>query len=240
MSDLGIDDTGRPRPAIVIAGPRTGGTFLCCCLSNHPQIFCTRGEPLHWGSRWLHAVPDLKVRCDLLMQQPFYEVSMFKAMDHDVFGHPEVWEFLRQYDPELKILYLERENVLYQAVSCEINVLHRRGELPGHPTRTFIPVIPERCELDPARVLIRYRQIRVNTARNRKALAESNIPVLYLFYEEMTAMDVSQSSQICEFLEVRDEQLHTNLKKVHTLPYEELMTNWSEIEEVCNGEGMAH
>lgn len=238
-TDCGLDTTGQARPAILIAGPRTGGTFLCCCLSNHPQVFCTRGEPLHWGSRWLHAVSDWKVRFDLLMRQPFYEVSMFKAMDHDIFAHPELWEFLQQYDPELRILYLERENILYQAASHEINRLHRRGDLPGHPTRTFVSVKPEPCELDPELVRQRYRWIKKDTARNRKLLAESGLPVLYLIYEEMTIMGMAQSSQICEFLEVRNELLHTDLKKVHAQPYEELVTNWTMIEEICDGENVA-
>lgn len=230
-----IDTTGQARPAILIAGPRTGGTFLCCCLSNHPQIFCTRGEPLHWGSRWLHAVPDWKVRFDLLMRQPFYKISIFKAMDHDVFAHPELWEFLLKYDSELRILYLERENILYQAASHEINRLHRQGDLPSHPTRTFVPVDPEPCELDPKLVLQRYQWIKKDTARNRRLLAASEIPVLYLIYEEMSVMDMAQSSRICEFLGVRIEQFHTDLKKIHIRPYEELVTNWPEIEEACGG-----
>lgn len=235
-----IDTTGEARPAILIAGPRTGGTLLSCYLSNHPQIFCARGEPFHWGSRWLHAIPDWKVRFDLLMRQPFYEVSMFKAMDRNIFGLSEVWEFLQHYDPGLKILYLEREHILYQAASCVINVLHRQGKLPSHPTRTFVSVMPEPCELDPELVARWYRWIKKDTARNRRMLAEGGIPTLYLIYEKMSIMDMAQSSRICEFLGIRNELFHTDLKKVHIQPYEELVTNWVEIEEVCGGKTMAH
>lgn len=234
-----IDTTGQARPAILIAGPRTGGTFLCCCLSNHPQIFCTRGEPCHWGSRWLHAIPDWKARFDLLMRQPFYEVSLFKAMDRNIFGYTEVWEFLQQYDTELRILYLERVNVLYQSVSCELNRLHRLDKLPSHPTRTFVPVTPEPCELDPERVLQQYRWIEKDNAGNRECLTGTKVPVLYLTYEEITAMDIAQSSRICEFLGVRNELLHTDLKKVHVQPYEDFVTNWAEIEEACDGKILA-
>ena len=234
-TNCAIDTTGQARPAILIAGPRTGATFLCCCLSNHPQVFCARGEPLHWGSRWLHAVPDWKTRFDLLMRQPFYEVSMFKAMDRNIFGHAEVWEFVQQYNPELRILYLERENILYQAASCEINRRHRRGELYSHPTRTFTSVRPRPCKLNPARVLQQYRWIKGDVARNRRCLAETKVPTLHLTYETLTA----QSSRICEFLGVRHELLRTGLKKVHVQPYEELVTNWTIIKEVCGGEGVA-
>ena len=229
-----IDTTGEARPAILIAGPRTGGTFLSCCLSNHPQIFCTRGEPLHWGSRWLHAVPNWKVRFDLLMRQPFYEVAMFKAMDRNIFGHIEVWEFLQRYDPELRILYLERENILHQAASCEINRLHRQGDLPSHPTRTFTPVKSEPCRLSPERVLQQYRWIKKDNARNRECLAKTKVPTLYLNYEEVVTMDIAQSLRICEFLGVRTELLHTDLKKVHIQPYEDFVTNWAAIAEVCS------
>jgi len=195
---------------------------------------------LHWGSRWSHAVPDWKIRSDLLMRQPFYKVSMFKAMDRNIFGHLEVWEFLQRYDPELRILYLERENILYQAVSCAINALHRQGKLPDHPTRTFISVKPGPCELDLKSVLQRYRWIKKDVVRNREMLAESEIPILYLVYEEMSIMDMAQSSRICEFLGVRIERLHTDLKKVHIQTYEGIVTNWSEIEEACDGESVAY
>ena len=40
------------RPAVLIASVRSGGTFLAHCLSNHPQIFCDRGESLHYRSLW--------------------------------------------------------------------------------------------------------------------------------------------------------------------------------------------
>ena len=173
------------------------------------------------------------------MRQPFYEVSLFKAMDRNVFGHSEVWEFVRQYSPDLKILYLERENILYQAVSCEINRLHRQGDLPSHPTRTFTSVRPEPCELDPVRVLQQYRWIEKDNARNRECLAETKVPTLYLSYEEVVTMDIAQSSHICGFLGVHTELLHTDLKKVHIQPYEDFVINWAAIEEVCS-ETVAH
>ena len=40
------------RPAVVIASVRSGGTYLAHCLSNHPQVFCDRGESLHHDSLW--------------------------------------------------------------------------------------------------------------------------------------------------------------------------------------------
>jgi len=88
-------------------------------------------------------------------------------------------------------------------------------------------------------VLQRYRWIKKDVVRNRKLLAESEIPILYLVYEEMSIMDMAQSSRTCEFLGVRIEQLHTDLKKVHVQPYEEFVMNWQEIKGVCGGEDVA-
>jgi len=48
----------KPQPAILLTEPRTGGTFLAGCLSNHTDVFCARGEPFHRGSRWGVACQD--------------------------------------------------------------------------------------------------------------------------------------------------------------------------------------
>ena len=52
MTKVENDTTRDPTPAIIIAGPHTGGTFLAHGLSNHPDVYCERQEVLHLGSSY--------------------------------------------------------------------------------------------------------------------------------------------------------------------------------------------
>ena len=63
-------------PAVIITLQRTGGSWLAGCLSNHPDIFCTRGEPLAKRSLWTRAAPDDVARLDLILRQQYYKIAM--------------------------------------------------------------------------------------------------------------------------------------------------------------------
>lgn len=223
----------RPRPAILIAGPRTGGTFLACCLSNHPEIFCPRGEPFHPRSRWRHACPNWRTRLDLILDQQWHAVSMCKMMWDTAF-HPETWEALVERDG-MRFLYLERQSVLHQAVSTELNDLHSKNRLPSHRCHAFERVKPERCELDPQRVVDRIGWIEQRIARNRAMLRKVGVPYLYLSYEQVTGgretgkVRPSVARAICRFLDIRPAPLFSKLKKTHRRPYSETLTNWNAI-----------
>src|SRR5512139_4102857 len=123
------------RPAIILAGVRTGGIFLAHCLSNHPRIFCDRSEPLNGKHIYYQLLrPDLVKILTCLTHQPFYHVSMCKV----TFGQavlPGVWEYITKNVPN--VIFLTRRSVLHQAVSLCIN-----NSAPGRPAHSFVD-LPE-------------------------------------------------------------------------------------------------
>jgi len=77
-----------PRPAALITHTRSGGSSLATCLSNHPDIFCPRGEPLLEGTEWREAFPDA-TSVDILeciTRAHFYKVGLCKI----TYVHPLV------------------------------------------------------------------------------------------------------------------------------------------------------
>ena len=225
---------GNPDPAVLIAGVRTGGTFLCAALSNHPQIFCTRGEPAHARSRWRLAAPDWQARMGLLWFQQWYEISMFKLTEQQAFWPPG-WKFIQQQRPLVRIIYLRRENVLHQALSNMINVLRGEGKAPGHETHTFKNLDPPKVVIPPDRFVDLYRSTMTRVEKALHILSKHDLPILYLTYEQITGgVDASYlpdevSNQICDFFQVDQIRLFSHMKKVHTKPYSETVANWGAV-----------
>jgi hypothetical protein len=72
-----------PSPAVVLALPRSGTTFLCHALSNHPEIFCPRDEPIHprgWSYRYFNSMLTAVDVLKFIHNQAFYSVNMCKVM----------------------------------------------------------------------------------------------------------------------------------------------------------------
>jgi len=222
-------------PALLIAGVRTGGTFLSVALSNHPQIFCARGEPFHRRSLWKSAIPDEAARLELLWNQQGYVISMFKISVADV-RKPSRWSAIKGR-LKIKILSLTRENSLEQAASNEINRMHCSGKLRSHPAHSFDEVNPAPVVLGVGSFIKEYKRAIGAKKRTRKMLGNLSNPVLYLTYEqitrggkgEVTQIPEEASKRICKFLGVDLLPLSSQLRKIHKRPYEEIVTNWREI-----------
>ncbi len=224
----------RPEPAVIITLQRTGGSFLAGCLSNHPDIFCERGEPLAHRSQWAGAAPDEVARLHLILSLQYYKVAMCKLINNHAF-RPEIWEYLTTQKPPVKVLYLKRENVLDQAISHEINAGKRLGTVAGHPTHAFTEVDPPPCYLDPDGVFKRCEDEMGRYYYAESKLSKSNLPVMGLSYEEITAGgNASQipeqvGRRICGFLGVDYAPLAYSMRKVHRQPWRNTITNWPDI-----------
>ena len=95
MTRIENDLTRDPQPAIIIAGPRTGGTFLAHGLSNHPQVYCERQEIIHVNSSYrlvgLGLMPADILR--IVWGQSGYLVSACK-LQYSQAGYPGIWELI--------------------------------------------------------------------------------------------------------------------------------------------------
>jgi len=227
-------------PAVIITLQRTGGSWLAGCLSNHPDIFCTRGEPLANRSLWAGAAPDDVARLDLILRQQYYKIAMCKLINNHAF-RPPVWKYLTAKTPPVKVLFLKRENILNQALSHEINAGRRLGTVAGHPTHIFNRTELPPCRLDPAGVLARCEDEAGRYFLAESKLTKENLPVLHLTYEQITGgkeasgILESECRRICDFLGVHYTPLSFSMRKVHWQPWREIISNWKAIVDHLRG-----
>jgi len=192
------------------------------------QIFCVREEPWHRTSAW-HFIPP-STRLKVILAQRFYAVSMCKLTASNVLEQC-VWDQVCSLKSSLRILYLERTNLVEQAASDVINNLR----MAGHPTHTFNQVDPGLVTLKPKAVLTSYENLLQRRRRTRKLLKESGISILSLTYEgltggtEVSCIPEKISREICSFLGVDQLPLCTRMKKVHKKLYSEFVSNWIEV-----------
>lgn len=210
--------------ALLVADVRTGGTYLCCALSNQPQIFCVREEPFHKSSVWKKVPWDRRLMT--IFNQKFYDVAMCKITPSQL-GNTGLANFLVARRP--KIVYLTREKVTEQAASDLINNMR----LKGHPTHTFSTANPPKVTLDPKQFVGHY-----NGILKRRKIAEvflkgarkvSGNPAYRLTYESLIALPNPTMKGICNFLGVKPFAFVSRMKKVHSVPYAEFVTNWDEL-----------
>lgn len=207
--DVREDISVQPRPAILVADCRTGGTFLSGCLSNHPEIFWTRGEPM---SPRFRLVKDKVERLRFIHAQQFYEVAGCKIMVGQF--DDALLRYLKGLQ-DLKVLYIERENVLDQAISWEANVITPFAHnWQGHE--------PERRKVILTREGVRKRIdfIRARRRRSQEILIGLGVEHMSVTYEVVTgSQDVSgvpaeAADLICEYLQVKHCPLYTTQRKL--------------------------
>ncbi len=210
--------------ALLVADVRTGGTYLCCALSNQPQIFCVREEPFHKSSVWKKVPWDRRLMT--IFNQKFYDVAMCKITPSQL-GNLKLAQFLIHLKP--KIIYLTRNKVTEQAASDLINNMR----LKGHPTHTFSTANPPKVTLDPKQFVKRYNGIlkrrKVAEAFLKDAKRFSGDLIYYIPYENMLAQPDYTMKGICNFLGVKPFAFVSRMKKVHSVPYAEFVTNWDEL-----------
>lgn len=221
---------GMARGAVIVAAIRSGGTFLAHCLSNHPQIFCERGEPVHHRSVWCTILDPN--RCELLaalLNQTGYQVSACKLTYVQAF-HRNIWPWLEQQRP--RVIWLHRENVLRQSVSVLLNIRSRDGaiKLPQH---AFERPKSVRVAIEPESVLTMARTLIDRDTMARKRL--KGLTLLPLTYEDITGggevatLPPAVRDRLCTFLGVRVEEMGTDLMKINWAPLKEILTNWSDV-----------
>ena len=213
--------------------------MLASALDGHPDIFCASGEPWHRESPWRKYVKNERNRARLLWEQDGVEVSMFKVNWHYLWDArvSKLSPALLAARSNLHVIFLEREDVLAQAVSNEINVRYRYGKIAGHPTHTVRHVEPPTVRLDSQKVAERVKALYKWRDRTRRFI-QQKFPedrALWLTYEELTgnaevgALPDGVSTKLCNFLDVSAWTFRTHLKKVHRKPYSEIVENWDEI-----------
>jgi hypothetical protein len=225
---------GMALPAVIIANVRSGGTFLSHYLSNHPDIFCDRGESLHHLSIWHTCLTADRVKLlHCLTHQAGWRVSMCKLVYGQAF-QPEVWAYLVRTQPH--VIHLTRRNVIRQAVSALINRSVRSGQHAAiHPAHTVEDVPGIQIELTPDSILQLARGLVIQDQQAAKSLAGfPNVhPLDYasLGGEGTTVarMPIATGRAICSFLGVPYHAMSCDLKRVNPQPLSEILVNWMDV-----------
>lgn len=238
MAKVENDETrGIAAPFLIITGPRTGGTYLAHCLSNHPQIFCERGEPMHHESVWRRKVAA-SAMLDLLTGQHGYHASGCKLMYHQT-KQRGVAQWLERTRP--RAIHLVRQNTVEQAASVIYNKEVRRGRASFRPQHTFDQVgKPAPIECGAARFLAMCRALRGQVAAAAMRIEEWGSKVLPVAYEGITGGDgqsipEESARRICKFLGVDYARLYCELQKVNRYPPVVMFSNWTEIAATLQG-----
>ncbi|MDD5059295.1 MAG: hypothetical protein PHQ60_15670 [Sideroxydans sp.] len=230
-------------PALIVTGPRTGGTFLAHSLSNHPQVFCDRGEPLHHNSPWMrHLAGGHLPVLECLTHMVGYRVSMCKLLYLQAF-EPAIWPYLVDLQP--RVIHLIRANRVRQAVSLLLNMRARLGQIDW-PQHTFGAVTPPATTLPAEVVLDMARDLEAQEAGATQML-EAMQDVLLVAYADLAGGERAEANilpketahRICHFLGVRPARLTCELRRVNARPLRETLVNWPEIEAAIAGSEFA-
>jgi hypothetical protein len=232
-----------PSPAVVLALPRSGTTFLCHALSNHPEIFCPRDEPIHprgWSYRYFNSMLTAVDVLKFIHNQAFYSVNMCKVMYYQV--TEEVMRYLAAR--KAKIIHLVREDLVRLTVSQVITAMTDEGRIIDRPILSHRPSIPISVYIDPTLFMQTLLVAEEQVARWRGIL--SWYPALEVKYADMVGGEGSEAkeilsdvaNEICDFLGVSRHPLDAaGLKTVNTpYPLERLVANWDEIKGAMKNE----
>ena len=217
------------RPAIILAETRTGGTMLASCLSNHPDIFCVRGEPLLEGMAWKSSLPGMTGAQILLciFTQLGYKIGMCKVT-YDQFE--SVRHIIWAMRP--KVIHLVRGNVIrcclsQLATGTQDVCAHSTGEMNDAAFAVDAAQFVQRCRRHVERVEAMQAWI-----------DKSGLESITVTYEDMVGgegrsvdrMEGKVSNEVCGFLGVDYPViLKTRLRKVNPPRVRTMVMNWNEL-----------
>lgn len=228
------DLTRDPDKLLVLAGVRTGGTFLAHALDSHPQIFFVRGEPLHHGSIWARFLGEQE-RLKLIFSQTGYLVAGCKLLLVQLY-HKDIIAFVQELSP--KVIFVYREDLIKQTISYILNKGVREWCLDFRPQHTFEkPPAWEPINYPPNSFSNAYNLLKSRRERVEQFLDESSLTYLKISYEQMTGNQEASSLpkelelEICDFLNIPKRNLEITLRKVNKQDPQELFFNWEEIKQ---------
>lgn len=241
MARIDNDETkGLAVPFLILAHVRTGGTFMAHALSNHPEVFCDRGETLHHLSAWRKVGVRPKRLMLAIWGMDGYHAAGFRAIYRQAF-HPIIWPLIIEMKP--RIIHLTRENVTRQGVSFGYQQLVRQGKLPYHPVHTFKRKKPKRVQADPMEILGYAVKVREEMETGAAQLADYPGKILAVTYEAMISdrpiswMAPDIGDQVADFLGVRHKILDVALQRDFPMPMAKWFKNWDEIRAALEGAG---
>lgn len=239
---------------VILAHRRSGSTMLCYALSNHPEVHCARGEPLHRKNSWRWALGGAgtpwgsqvyKRIIGLTLNQWGYKACVAKINWGP--GTEEVWNWLAALDPPIRAIYLIRRNRLRQAVSDIIRTTAKKAGRPRDHTHERLPVY--RMAFEPRMLLCWMETLESDAKLAQMRLDWADIPYIGITYAELVRKEgkevgdlpVEVSGKLCRWLEVDRRTLSVGpLRRINPYPLSEIVENWPDVEAAVERSAWAH
>jgi LPS sulfotransferase NodH len=231
--------------AIILTTQRTGSTFLVESLHSHPEVHCV-GEMLAGGHIRDSQVPGLVFKSrystkayryltsgavfptrmmDRYFARDDRPVMAFKAMYNQI-SPPWTLRYLREHT-EIRVLHLRRHNLLKQYVSHALIHVKRDDHWDPHTTQ---PVKPASIVISADDALRYLRRLRAEHDAHERMFVHH--PRLSLTYESMidgNALATGVARDICNFLGISQQPMHSKLVKLNPELLREMITNYDEV-----------
>lgn len=227
-----IQQWDAPRKYVIVATPRSGGTFLCHCLDSHPDIGCERDEPIRFKdgvfqSVWIKEFGyNFTGILSAILNRPGYLATCVRLNYREYgFIDPAFWQ-----EQQVKFIHLHRKNTLRAVVSSKLVFLSNRGEI-DHPVHAYqSPEQPTPITID---VEEAYRTA-VEYEQKVKAITAGMGDYLALTYEELPGLDgfglnETVINRLCEYFEVDWHYMSARLRPVNPFKLSKMLTNWNEF-----------
>lgn len=237
-------------PFVIFFLERSGSSHLCTLLDSHPQISCGNEEfttkrsdttSPHQAPRYIHS-----------REHKLLDPSDAQSLDHlkNIFArgqrasgfklkyplqfnrYPEILDALQDRNDQLRVIHLDRKNVLKKFVSKQVLVQQRANnpEFRRKEDASFQPI-----EIETAALLETLNRFE----KQRDELSQLLVPfqhVLEIEYEEFNQESEALPQRLKEFLDV-DRQIELTSKMVKRAPKEihDAVTNFDELASVVKG-----
>lgn len=231
--------------AVILTTQRTGSTFLVECLGSHPDIESageiligapdSYREPRYRG----HLKKFYKLwniarngawhparRMERFYSSGRARVRVFKAM-YNQLSYPFALRYLREHE-EIHVIHLRRENLLKVHVSRLL--MPKRQRL-----QAFAPVEPIWVRVDPALAVAEIRNAHARYEHFVKLFERH--PRIAISYEQLfdgAFLQGETSKRICEFLEIPQHPMKSQLVKLNPETLREMVTNYDELADVIS------
>jgi LPS sulfotransferase NodH len=228
--------------AIILTTQRTGSTFLVACLHSHPEVYCL-GEMLAGGHldipalvyrsryatkayRYLTSGAVFPTRMmDRYFARDDRPVMAFKAMYNQI-GIPWTLGYLREHT-EIRVLHLRRHNLLKQYVSHKLIKVKRDDHWDPHTTE---PVKPAPIAVNVQDALHYIRRLREEHDRHERMFARhALLPLVYESMIEGNSLAAGVARDICGFLGIAEQPMHSKLVKMNPERLHQMITNYEEV-----------
>lgn len=224
------------QPFLLVADPRTGGTFLAHCLSSHPDVYCYRAEVLHRRDIPREIMRDVSAKniVRVFVEQQGWEACGVKLVYKELREPIITWA----QDEGVKIIHLVRENAVRVALSRILAAAQRHGQNLNYPTWRMEKGSPSgKYEVEPQQVIELARRYVAETQGITDLLRDSGLDVHRVTYAEMVGGEGSEThymerpagDALCEFLGVRVRRLSTRMYKAGTRYLHEVVANWKPV-----------